>query len=150
RACVARGGPAADGEDRGPVIPSADRRPLALASGFSLAVVSLIDFYTAKSLTLVAYVEPGLVGGVQGLENGLSVICAIGVASILITWFFLDKETHRRLTLAVLSIQTVGLVLDILALLLTTLFGKHANPFYLLLEAALVHVSTVQLFSVWY
>lgn len=128
----------------------ADRRPLGLVSAVSLAVVSFIDFYTATSLSLVAYVEPGLIGLVQVMENGLSVICALGVIAILVSWFFLDRETHRRVTLVVLSVQTVGLMLDILALLMTTLFGKHANPFYLLLEAALVHVSTVQLFSVWY
>lgn len=130
--------------------PRSDWRPLGLASAVSLAVVSVVDFYTARSLSLVAYVEPDLIGLVQALEVGLSVVCAIGVALILISWPFLRREAHRRLTLVVLSIQTVGLVLDILALLLTTLFGKHANPFYLLLEAALVHISTVQLFTVWY
>src|SRR5437762_1020588 len=132
------------------MVPRSERRPLGLASAVSLAIVSFIDFYTARSLSLVAYVEPSLVGLVQALEVGLSVVCAIGVALILITWPFLDREAHRRLTLAVLGIQTVGLVLDILALLMTTIFGKHENPFYLLLEAALVHISTVQLFSVWY
>lgn len=130
--------------------PQGDRRPLGLASGISLSIVSVVDFYTARSLSLVAYVEPGLVSLVQGVENGLSVICAIGVGLILVSWFFLDRETHRRLTLVVLSAQTTGLLLDVFALLMTTLFGKHANPFYLLLEAALVHVATVQLFSVWY
>jgi len=30
------------------------------------------------------------------------------------------------------------------------LFGKRANPRYLLLEAALVHVATVLLFAAWY
>src|SRR5437762_1115395 len=132
------------------MVPRSERRPLGLASAVSLAIVSFIDFYTARSLSLVAYVEPSLVGLVQALEVGLSVVCAIGVALILITWPFLDREAHRRLTLAVLGIQTVGLVLDILALLMTTIFGKHENPLYLLLEAALVHISTVQLFSVWY
>ena len=132
------------------MLPRADRRPLGLVSAASLAVVSIVDFYTAKSLSLVAYVEPSLVTVVQVLEIGLSVVCAIGVALILISWPFLQREAHRRLTLVVLSIQTVGLVLDVIALLMTTLFGKHANPFYLLLEAALVHFSTVQLFGVWY
>ena len=132
------------------MLPRADRRPLGLVSAASLAVVSIVDFYTAQSLSLVAYVEPSLVAVVQVLEIGLSVVCAIGVALILISWPFLQREAHRRLTLVVLSIQTVGLALDVIALLMTTLFGKHANPFYLLLEAALVHFSTVQLFGVWY
>jgi hypothetical protein len=132
------------------MLPRGEWRPLGLASGLSLAIVSFIDFYTAKSLSLVAFVEPGLVGVVQVLEMGLSVICAIGVVLTLVTWPFLHREAHRKLTLVVLSIQTVGLLLDVLALLMTTLFGKHANPFYLLLEAAMVHVATVQLFTVWY
>ena len=132
------------------MLPRGEWRPLGLASGLSLAIVSFIDFYTAKSLSLVAFVEPGLVSVVQTLEMGLSVICAIGVVLTMVTWPFLHREAHRKLTLVVLSIQTVGLLLDVLALLMTTLFGKHANPFYLLLEAAMVHVATVQLFTVWY
>ena len=132
------------------MLPRGEWRPLGLASGLSLAIVSFIDFYTAKSLSLVAFVEPGLVGVVQVLEMGLSVICAFGVVLTLVTWPFLHRDAHRKLTLVVLSIQTVGLLLDVLALLMTTLFGKHANPFYLLLEAAMVHVATVQLFTVWY
>ncbi len=128
----------------------ADRRPLGFASGASLAVISAIDFYTARSLSLVAYVQSHLVTLVQSVETGLSVLCGAGVVLVLISWPFLFRETHRRLTLAVLSVQTLGLVLDVLALLTSTLFGKHANAFYLLLEAALVHVSTMQLFAVWY
>ena len=132
------------------MLPRGEWRPLGLGSCLSLAIVSFIDFYTAKSLSLVAFVEPGFVAVVQVLEMGLSVLCAIGVVLLLITWPFLHREPHRKLTLAVLSIQTVGLLLDVLALLMTTLFGKHANPFYLLLEAAMVHFATVQLFTVWY
>ena len=51
---------------------------------------------------------------------------------------------------AVLALQTLGLTLDVTGLLASTLFGKHANPIYLLLEAALVHVATVLLFAAWY
>jgi hypothetical protein len=50
----------------------------------------------------------------------------------------------------VLGLQTAGLTLDVTGLLISTLFGKHANPIYLLLEAALVHIATVLLFSAWY
>ena len=51
---------------------------------------------------------------------------------------------------AVLTLLTLGLALDVTGLLASTLFGKHANPIYLLLEAALVHVATVLLFTAWY
>ena len=51
---------------------------------------------------------------------------------------------------AVLTLQTLGLALDVGGLLVSTLFGKRANPIYLLLEAGLVHVSTVLLFAAWY
>ncbi len=49
-----------------------------------------------------------------------------------------------------LTFQTLGLGLDVIGLLASALFGKRANPHFLLLEAALVHVSTVLLFSAWY
>ena len=127
-----------------------DRHPIGLARGFALAVVSFIDFYTAKSLSLVAYVHPHQVDVVQALEASMSVVCAIGVLGVLISWPFLLRETHRRFTLGVLVIQTVGLTLDVFALLLSALVGQRANPLYLLLEAALVHIATVALFSVWY
>jgi len=52
--------------------------------------------------------------------------------------------------LVVVALQTIGLSLDVMGLLASTLFGKHANPIYLLLEVALVHASTVLLFAVWY
>lgn len=129
---------------------STDRHPVGLASGFALGVVSFIDFYTARSLSLVAYVHPHQVDVVQTLEASMSVVCAIGVLGVLISWPFLLRETHRRFILGVLAIQTVGLALDVFALLLSALVGQRANPLYLLLEAALVHVATVALFSAWY
>ena len=127
-----------------------DRHPVRLACGLALAVVSAIDFYTAKSLSFVTHVQPSLVIVVQRLEMGLSSVCAVGVAMILVSWAFVGGEGHRRLILGVLAFQTSGLVLDVLALLVATLSGQHANPFYLLLEAALVHASTVLLFASWY
>ena len=50
----------------------------------------------------------------------------------------------------VLGFQTVGLTADVFGLVASILFGKRANPRYLLLEAGLVHVSTVLLFATWY
>ena len=128
----------------------AKRHPVRLTCALALAGVSAIDFYTAKSLTFVTYVQPALVTLVQRFEMTLSTLCAIGVASIAAFWTFLGAEQHRRLMLGVLTLQTLGLVLDVLALLAATLSGQHANPFYLLLEAALVHTSTGLLFASWY
>ena len=126
------------------------RHPIDLAFGCVLALISAIDFYTARSLSLVAYVEPHLVKVVQTLEVGVSIVCALGVATVIAAWPLLARPAHRRLMLAVLVLQTLGLTLDVAGLLASTLFGKHANPIYLLLEAALVHISTVLLFSAWY
>src|SRR5262245_16198047 len=137
--------------------PSADRmghearrHPLDLACGVALALVSAIDFYTARSRSLVAYVRPYFVTLVQTLEVGMSAICAAGVAAVFISWPLLFRDAHRQVTLVVLGLQTLGLTLDVLGLLASTLFGKRADPIYLLLEAALVHVSTVLLFASWY
>ena len=58
---------------------------MGLARGFALAVVSFIDFYTAKSLSLVTYVHPHQVDVVQALEASMSVVCAIGVLGVLIS-----------------------------------------------------------------
>jgi hypothetical protein len=126
------------------------RHPLDLAFGCALALISAIDFYTARSLSLVAYVEPQLVKTVQTLEVGVSIVCALGVAGLIATWPLLARPAHRRLMFAVLTLQTLGLTLDVGGLLVSTLFGKRANPIYLLLEAALVHISTVLLFAAWY
>ena len=126
------------------------RHPLDLAFGCALAVISAIDFYTARELSLVAYVEPHLVKVVQTLEVGVSIVCALGVATVIAAWPVLARPAHRRVMLAVLALQTLGLTLDVAGLLASTLFGHHANPIYLLLEAALVHVATVLLFSAWY
>ena len=127
-----------------------ERHPLDLASGAALSVVSAIDLFTARSLSLVAHVEPHVVALIQSLEVGLSAACVAGVAAVLVSWPFLARPAHRRVTLVVLTLQTAGLTLDVLGLLASTLFGKHANPIYLLLEAALVHLSTVLIFAVWY
>ncbi len=123
---------------------------LDLGCGVALAAVSGIDFATAKSLSLVAYVQSRTVDLVQPIEDALSVVCAVGVALLLITWPLMRRERHRRFTLVILGLQTIGLTLDVVGLLTSTLFGQHANPIYLLLEAALVHASTVLLFTVWY
>ena len=127
-----------------------ERHWLDLGCAVALAVVSGIDFATAESLSLVAYVQSRTVDLVQSVENTLSVLCAAGVAVLLITWPFMSRPQHRRLTFAVLGLQTIGLTLDVVGLLTSTLFGKHADPIYLLLEVALVHASTVLLFAVWY
>lgn len=126
------------------------RHPLDLAFGCALGLISAIDFYTARSLSLVAYVEPDLVKMVETVEVGVSIVCALGVAVLIATWPLLGRPAHRRLMFAVLTLQTLGLALDVGGLLVSTLFGKRANPIYLLLEAALVHVSTVLLFAAWY
>ncbi len=130
--------------------PPAKRHPVDLACGLALAVVVGIDFFTAKSLSLVAYVEPQLVAWAQFVEQGLSWIALLCVAIVLATWPFLFRAQHRRLTLAVIILQTFGLVLDVTSLLTSTLFGKQAAALYLLLEAACVLTSTVLLFAVWY
>src|SRR5262249_40847469 len=130
--------------------PRPDRHPLDLACGAALAVVSIVDFYTARSLTLVAYVQPHVVFVVQVIENTLSVICAGGVLLVVVAWRWQTRAAHRRLTYVVLALQTLGLSLDVAALFAGTIFGHRANPVYLLLEAALVHTSTVFLFSAWY
>ena len=126
------------------------RHPLDLAFGCALALISAIDFYTARSLSLVAYVEPTWSRWWRRLEVGVSIVCALGVAVLIATWPLLGRPAHRRLMFAVLTLQTLGLALDVGGLLVSTLFGKRANPIYLLLEAALVHVSTVLLFAAWY
>ena len=128
----------------------AKRHPVDLACAVALAVVVGIDFFTAKSLSLVAYVQPQVVEWAQLVEQGLSWIALLCVAAVLATWPFLFREQHRRLTLAVIALQTVGLVLDVTSLVTSTLFGKQAAALYLLLEAACVLTSTVLLFAVWY
>jgi hypothetical protein len=115
-----------------------------------MAMVVAIDFLTAKSLSLVAYVQPHLVRWTQFVEQGLSWAGLLCVIVVLAAWPVLFREQHRRLTLAVIALQTGGLVLDVLSLLTSTLFGKQAAALYLLLEAACVLTSTVLLFAVWY
>jgi len=126
------------------------RHPIDLGCGAALATVCAIDFYTARSLSLVAYVQPSLVALVQSIEIGLAAVSAVGVAAVLISWPLLERPAHRRLTFAVLALQTLGLMLDVVGLVASTLFGHRAKPLYLLLEVALVHASTVLLFTAWY
>ena len=129
---------------------SGDRHPIGLACGAALAAVSVIDLYTARALSLVAYVQPHVVALVQWLDVSLSAICALGVVAVVVSWPFIVREAHRRIMLGVVTVQTVGLTLDVMALLASTLFGKQAKPLYLLLEAGLVQASTVLLFATWY
>lgn len=116
----------------------------------ALAVVVAIDFFTARSLSLVAYVVPALVGWTQVVEQGISWIALLSVAAVLAAWPVLFREQHRRLTIGVIALQTSGLVLDVASLVTSTLFGKQAAALYLLLEAGCVLTSTVLLFAVWY
>jgi len=127
-----------------------DRHPIGLACGLALAAVSVIDLYTARALSLVAYVEPHVVALVQWLDVGLGAICALGVVAVIVSWPFIIREAHRRITLGVVAVQALGLTLDVVALLAAALFGKQAKPLYLLLEAGLVQLSTVLLFATWY
>ncbi len=128
----------------------APRHPVDLACGVALGVVVLVDLFTASTLSLVAYVQPSLVASVQFLETRLSQLNLVCAVAVLVTWPFLFREHHRRLTIGVVALQTLGLILDIISLVASTLFGHQANPLYLLLEATCVHVSVVLLFTVWY
>lgn len=121
-----------------------------LVCGAALGLVVVVDLFTASTLSLVAYVQPSLVGWVQFLETRLSQINLVCAAAVLATWPFLFREAHRRLTIGVVAVQTLALTLDVISLVASTLFGHQANPLYLLLEAACVHVSVVLLFTVWY
>ena len=83
-------------------------------------------------------------------RRGPQHVCALGVATVIASWPFIIREAHRRITLGVVTVQALGLTLDVIALLASALFGKQAKPLYLLLEAGLVQLSTVLLFATWY
>jgi hypothetical protein len=128
----------------------AARHGVDLACGIALALVAVIDVFTASSLSRVTYVQPQLAAVAQFLEMRLSQVNVACAAAVLLTWPFVFRHRHRRLILAVGALQTVGLVLDVTSLVASTVLGERANPLYLLLEAACVHVSVVLIFAVWY
>jgi hypothetical protein len=59
------------------------RHPLDLAFGCVLALISAIDFYTARSLSLVAYVEPHVVKVVQTLKTLLGRVSATDLKTLI-------------------------------------------------------------------
>ncbi len=130
---------------------SGDRHPIGLACGAALAAVSAIDFYTAKSLSLVAYVQPRVVALLQPFELGVErALRGRGGRHPPVLALPLPRGASANHPRSCWARQTVGLTLDVFGLLASTLFGKHSKPLYLLLEAGMVQLSTVLLFSTWY
>jgi len=115
----------------------------------ALIIFELIDYVTSSTLSFIDIGHPINILRITRFEDVLFVIIAIALVACILTSLFASQSVifHTILLTAVLSM--FGLFLNICGLVLS-LFNRVADPRFLLMDAALMYVSTVLLFTVWY
>ena len=114
-----------------------------------LFVCLLLDYATSGALSFIDTAHTADTIQVIHFEDLISILTACSLALCIPALLITPRTTFRRILLAALGLSTVSLFLNV-AGILRTLFESRVNPEFLLFAAAVVYVSNVLVFSVWY
>ena len=109
----------------------------------------LLDYATSGTLSFIDLAHTAGTVQVIRFEDIISFLTVISLVAGLLGLFFASQPVFHRLLLAATGLSTLSLFLNV-AGLLRTLLEQKVNPEFLLIAAAIVYVSNVLLFSVWY
>ena len=109
----------------------------------------LLDYATSGTLSFIDLAHTAGTVQVIRFEDIISFLTVISLVAGLLGLFFASQQVFHRLLLAATGLSTLSLFLNV-AGLLRTLLEQKVNPEFLLIAAAIVYVSNVLLFSVWY
>jgi hypothetical protein len=115
----------------------------------ALIIFGLIDYITSNTLSFIDLGHPINILKITHFEDVLIVLIAIALAACVLTSLFASESILYRTILVAAVLSMLGLFLNICGLLLS-LFNRVVDPRFLLMDAALMYVSTVLLFTVWY
>jgi hypothetical protein len=114
-----------------------------------LIIFGLIDYVTSNTLSFIDIGHPINILKITRFEDVLLILIVIGLVACILTYLFASQLVFFHTILVTAALSTLGLFLDICGLLLS-LFNRIVDPRFLLMDAALMYVSTVLLFTIWY
>jgi len=114
-----------------------------------LIIFEIFGYATADTLAFIDLGLPMNILRITRLEHVIYFLILIALVASVLTYQFASQSAVYRSILATTVLSTCALFLDIIGLLVS-LFNRVTDPRFLLMDAALVFVSTVLLFTVWY
>ena len=114
-----------------------------------LILCLLMDAATSSTLSFIDIAHTADTVKVIQFEDIISFLTAVSLVLAILGLFFTSQPTFQRILLAATGLSTLSLFLNV-AGLLRTLIEHKVNPEFLLIAAAIVYVSNVLVFSVWY
>lgn len=114
-----------------------------------LVVCLLLDFATSSTLSFIDLSHTSSTLQVIHFEDIISFLTVLSLVAGLLGLFFVSRSIFHRILLAATVLSMLSLFLNV-AGLLRTLIEHKVNPEFLLIAAAIVYISNVLVFSVWY
>lgn len=120
-----------------------------LACIFTLVICQILDFATSDTLSFIDVNLPDQMGLFVHFEDIIATIVTIAVILCLILYFYSSQKTVYRAVFITTLLSLIVLVLNAVDLL-RSLLNQSVNAVYLLLDASIVYITTILLFSVFY
>jgi hypothetical protein len=114
-----------------------------------LIICQILDFATSSTLSFIDLGHPEVVGQIVYLEDIISYLIIAALAASVLVYLFCSQPQVYRVIFVTAALSTFGLVLNIGGLIVS-LLNPGVDPQFLLIDAAIVYVSTVLMFTVWY
>ena len=115
----------------------------------ALAVCLLLDFGVSGTLSFIDLAHPAVLARVIRFEDLIAYLTSFAIVAAVPFFFFASQRAFNRVLVISALLSTLGIFLNI-AGLLRSLVEHQVNPVLLLFAAAIVYVSNVLVFSVWY
>ncbi|MFA4876853.1 MAG: hypothetical protein WC586_05530 [Methanoregula sp.] len=114
-----------------------------------LFICLFLDYATSDALSFVALHFTAVVGPVIQFEDVISILTALSLVAGLLGYFLLPQRIFNRILFVATFLSTISLFLNV-AGLLRTLIQPQVNPVILLAAAAVVYISNVLVFTIWF
>lgn len=124
-------------------------RRYGLAFILTLVICQVLDYATSDTLSFIDINLPDQMGIFVHFEDVIALLVTVALILCLIMYFFSTQENVYRAVLITTLLSLLVLILNA-ADLLRSLFDQQVNAVYLLLDASIVYVTTILLFSVFY
>jgi hypothetical protein len=114
-----------------------------------LILCLLLDYATSSTLSFIELAHTAYTLQVIHFEDIISFLTVLSLVAGLLGLFLASRSMFHWILLAATGLSTISLFLNV-AGLLSTLIEHKVNPEFLLIAAAIVYISNVLVFSVWY
>lgn len=114
-----------------------------------LIICQILDYLTTDTLSFIdTQISIGVLGVIY-LEDILALIINAALIVCLLSAFISSKKTTKHILIYTTGLITLGLVFNVGGLIYS-LINQQVQAIFLLFDAALVYISNVLIFTVWY